>query len=104
MGSVAVACYKPKPGRDAELLELVWNRLPILSAEGLVTDREPIIMKCADGTIVEVFEWESPAAIERAHKNSAALDLWKQFEEVSDYVIPASIAEFQTLFAHFATP
>ena len=30
MGSISVACYKPRPGREAELLELVLNRLPPL--------------------------------------------------------------------------
>ena len=59
MGSIAVACYKPRPGHERELLDLVRNHLPPLRAEGLVTDRESVVVRCADGTIVEVFEWVS---------------------------------------------
>jgi hypothetical protein len=54
MGSISVACYKPRPGFEQALLELVRNHLPPLRAEGLVTDRAPIVMRTADGTIVEV--------------------------------------------------
>jgi hypothetical protein len=35
MGSISVVCYKPKPGRKQELLELVRNHLPPLRVEGL---------------------------------------------------------------------
>ena len=44
MGSISVACYKPRPGREAALLELVRNHLPLLRTEGLVTERAPIVM------------------------------------------------------------
>jgi hypothetical protein len=39
MGSISVACYKPKAGCEAALLELVRAHLPPLRAQGLVTDR-----------------------------------------------------------------
>ena len=101
MGSISVACYKPRLGREAELLELVRNHMSPLRAEGLITDRAPIAMRAADGTIVEVFEWLSKEAIEAAHKNSVVLDLWKKFESVCTYETPANVKEFQNMFAHF---
>jgi hypothetical protein len=101
MGSIAVACYKPRPGREQDLLELVRNHQPPLLAEGLVTERKPIVMRCADGTIVEVFEWVSKEAVAGAHKNPAVLALWKQFEAVCWYETPTNIAEFQNMFSHF---
>ena len=64
-----IVAYKPKPGKETELLELVRRRVPFLRGEGLVTDRIPTIMRCRDGTIVEVSEWKSQAAIDAAHKN-----------------------------------
>jgi hypothetical protein len=91
MGSISVACYKPRPGCEQALLELVRNHLSPLRAEGLVTDRAPIVMRTADGTIVEVFEWVSQEAIALAHGMPAVLDLWKKFEAVcpfSDWVVP----------------
>ena len=101
MGSISVACFKPRPGQEKALLELVRKHLTPLRAEGLVTERAPIVMRCADGTIVEVFEWVSQGKIADAHKNPVVLDLWKQFEAVCWYETPANIAEFQNMFSHF---
>jgi hypothetical protein len=101
MGSISLACYRPRPGCEQALFELVRNHLPPLRAEGLVTERASIVMRAADGTIVEVFEWVSREAIEGAHKNPVVLDLWKKFEAVCSYETPSNIAEFQNMFAHF---
>jgi len=57
MRSIPVACYKPRAGCEEALLELVRIHLPPLRSEGLVTDRPSIVMRTADGTIIEVFEW-----------------------------------------------
>jgi hypothetical protein len=101
MGSISVACYKPRPGFEQALLDLVRNHLPPLRAYGLVTDRTPIVMRAADGTIIEIFEWVSQEAIAGAHKNLAVLDLWKRFEAVCWYETPSNLPEFQNMFAHF---
>ena|ERR1700729_4167643 len=101
MGSIAVACYKPKPGCEEALLELVRNHLPPLRQLGLVTERDSIVMRTADGTIIEIFEWVSKDAVAAAHRNPAVLDLWKRFEAVCSYEIPSTLPEFQNLFAHF---
>ena len=101
MGSISVACYKPKPGCEEALLELVRNHLPPLRAEGLVTERPSIVMRTKDGTIVEVFEWISQEAIAGAHNNPAVIALWKRFEAVCSYEKPSNVPEFQNMFAHF---
>ncbi|MET0212714.1 MAG: hypothetical protein ABW292_06915 [Vicinamibacterales bacterium] len=101
MGSISVACYKPRPGSEQALLALVRDHLPPLRAQGLVTDRPSIVMRTVDGTIVEVFEWVSKDAIAGAHTNPVVLDLWKRFEAVCSYETPANLAEFQKMFAHF---
>ena len=101
MGSISVACYRPRIGREEALLDLVRNHLPPLRAEGLVTDRQSIVMRTADGTIVEIFEWVSQEAIAGAHQNPAVIELWKRFEAVCTYEIPSNLAEFQKMFSHF---
>ncbi len=68
-GVCVIVAYRPKPGKNAELLELVRSRVPTLAKEGHVTNRKPTIMRAADGTIIEVSEWVSREAIEAAHKN-----------------------------------
>jgi quinol monooxygenase YgiN len=101
MGSISVACYKPRPGCEQALLDLVRNHLPPLRAQGLVTAREPIVMRAADGTIVEVFEWVSKEAIAAAHTNPVVLDLWQRFAAVCSYETPANLPEFQGMFGNF---
>jgi quinol monooxygenase YgiN len=58
-GVIVIVAYRPKPGKEAELLELVRTRVPTLRKEGLVSDRAPIMMRARDGTIIEVSEWKS---------------------------------------------
>jgi hypothetical protein len=101
MGSISVACYRPKPGCEEALLIEVRDHLSPLRAAGLVTDRASIVMRAKDGTVIEIFEWVSPEAIASAHANPVVLDIWKRFEAVCTYEVPASIAEFKNMFAHF---
>jgi len=99
VGSISVACYKPLPGCEATLLDLVRNHLPPLRAEGLVTERPSTMMRTEDGTIVEVFEWVSREAVAGAHQYPVGL--WKRFEAVCRYETPSNLPEFQKMFSHF---
>src|SRR5438128_10432725 len=72
-GVVVIVAYRPKPGKEKELPELVRNRVPTLRKENLVTDRVPTIMRARDGTIIEVSEWKSRAEIDAGHKNPNVL-------------------------------
>ena len=101
MGSISVACYRPRAGCAEALVELVRDHLPPLRSQGLVTERPSIVMRTADGTIVEIFEWVSPEAIAGAHENPVVIELWKRFEAVCSYETPAKLPEFQKMFSHF---
>ena len=93
--------YRPKPGKEAELLEIVRSRVPTLAREGLVTDRAPVMMRAKDGTIIEVSEWKSREAIEAAHRNPNVLALWSRFFAVCDCVPLKTLAEAEEMFAGF---
>ncbi len=101
MGRIVIACYKPKPGKEKELEELSKTHVDRLRKEDLVTDRTPVLMKAKDGTVVEVFEWKSEAAIQEAHKNAEVQKMWEEYSEVCEYVKPINVAEFQNLFSEF---
>ena len=101
MGRIVIACYKPKPAREKELDQLMKTHIDRLRREGLVTDRESIIMKSASGTVIEVFEWASKEAIESAHHNPVVQKMWREYSEVCDYESPLNIEEFQNLFSEF---
>ena len=101
MGRFAIAAYKPKPGKEPELLVAVEKHFRILQAEHLVTDRPPYVMRAGDGTVVEVFEWTSLEAINQAHGNPAVLALWQEFGAACDYVPLTTLKEAHDLFAGF---
>lgn len=100
-GVVCIVAYRPKPGREKELMEIVRNRVPVLRMEHLVTDRAPVLMRAKDGTIIEVSEWKSQKAIEEAHKNPRVLAMWDKFFAICDCVPLKTVAEAETMFAGF---
>lgn len=81
--------------------ELIKTHVDRLRMEGLATSRIPIIMKAADRTVIEVFEWISKEAIERAHTNPVVLKMWEEFEAVCEYVPVSDIKESSQLFSEF---
>lgn len=101
MGEFVIVAYKPKPGREADLVALVLRHVPALRSQQLVTDREPAIMRAADGTIVEVFEWRSAEATEQAHHDPVVQQLWAEFDELCTFVPVAEVPEARQMFSHF---
>ena len=101
MGRIVIATYRPKPGKRAELETLMATHLTILRSQDLVTDRESILMRAQDGTIIEVFEWKSKQAIESAHTNPAVLAMWEKYAQVCDYVPVGEVSEARQLFSEF---
>ena len=100
-GVVVIVAYRPKPGKESDLVALVRNRVPTLRKENLVTDRTPTIMRSRDGTLIEVSEWKSPAAIDAAHKNPNVLAMWNNFFAICDCVPLNTLAEAKEMFAGF---
>ena len=100
-GVIVIVAYRPKPGKEEELLELVRGRVPTLRNEGLVTNREPTIMRARDSTIIEVSEWKSHEAIDAAHKNPNVLAMWNKFFAICDCIPLKTLAEAQEMFAGF---
>jgi hypothetical protein len=101
MGRAVIVAYRPRAGRQADLEALVRQHVPILESLGLVTSRPATLMKAHDGTIVEVFEWASKAAIDRAHSDPTVQDLWRRFGDCCDYIPIGSVPESGQLFSEF---
>jgi quinol monooxygenase YgiN len=100
-GVIVIVGYRPKPGKEKELLDLVRSRVPTLRKENLVTERVPTIMRAREGTIIEVSEWKSKDAIDAAHKNPNVLAMWNKFFALCDCVPLKSLAEAEEMFAGF---
>jgi hypothetical protein len=98
--TVVVVAYKPKPGKEADLLQLTREHVPLLRAEGLATDRPVTACQAKDGTVVEVFEWAT-GGVERAHSNPVVLKLWERYAAACDIVPLVSLPEVSNMFASF---
>ena len=101
-GVLVIVAYRPHPGKEALLLELTKEHVPILRGQGLATDRPAYAMYAADGTIIEVFEWKSQEAIATAHENPEVLKLWERYGKVCEYTRLVDIKECSDMFAGFA--
>ena len=100
-GVCIIVADRPKPGKGDEVLALVRSRVPNLRQEGLVTDRQPMIMRSRDGTIIEVSEWKSREAIDAAHKKPNVLAMWNKFLPSVTVFLLNTLAETQEMFAGF---
>lgn len=101
MAYLVIAAYRPKPGQEATLLALVREHAPALLRLGLATPRPPLVLRAGDGTLLELFEWASREAVEKAHTHPDVLVLWERFNAVAEYVRLADLKEAGELFAHF---
>jgi hypothetical protein len=98
---MVIVAYRPRPGKEALLLELTRQHLPVLRAQGLATERPSYAMRSADGTIVEVFEWKSQVAIDSAHTNPVVSKMWGRYAEACEYIPLKNLKEAGDLFAGF---
>ena len=101
MTRIVIAAFKPKPGAEEALIRLVEKHWQVLRGESLVTERPRIAMRSEDGTVIEVFEWASSEAIERAHTNPTVQALWAEFAGACEYVPLSQVVEAGTLFSEF---
>lgn len=102
MGVMVIALFRPKPGMAAALDACVADHLPILRAQGLATARPSLVLRAAEGSILEIFEWMSQAAIDSAHTNPAVLALWERYAACCDYITLGDLTEAGSLFPSFA--
>ena len=101
MGSMVIALFRPKPEKAADLMACMRDHLPVLRAQGLATSRPSIVLRAADGTLLEIFEWASQAAIDAAHSNPAVLALWARYAACCDYVTLGDLKEAGSMFPGF---
>lgn len=99
--SVVIVAYRPKPGKEEDLLQLTREHLPLLRAEGLATDRTEVVCRATDGTIIEVFEWEA-GGTEKAHSNPRVRELWERYWACCEIVPLSQLPEATQMFAGFA--
>jgi len=100
-GKMTIALYRPKEGQDKVLRDLIKQHLPILRSEGLATERLSLVLKSADGSYLEIFEWVSQEAVDGAHENPKVLAIWSPMGEAAEFATLASLPESGRPFPDF---
>ncbi|MBI3722771.1 hypothetical protein HY251_02285 [bacterium] len=98
---VVFAIYRPHAGKAKELEAIVARHMPTLREMELVTERPSILVRSEDGTLIEVFEWCSNDAAQKAHEVPAVAKIWEAMGKVSDFATLGSLAEAKEHFPHF---
>ena len=101
MASVAVACYRPFPGKEEEMLALARDHAYTLRSLGFITDRDAYLMMTRNGILVEVLEWSSEVAKQAAHEDPRVIAMWARFDELSESVPLSSLEEADQVYANF---
>lgn len=101
MGVMVIAAYRPRPGKEPQLFELMKEHLPTLRGQGLATERPSYAMRASDRTILEVFEWASAEAIAAAHSNPVVTNMWQRYAEVCEFTPLCNVKECGNMFAEF---
>ncbi|MEH7505092.1 antibiotic biosynthesis monooxygenase [Neobacillus drentensis] len=98
---IFMALYRPKPGKSEELLEVLKVHIPTLREEELITNRELLTLQAEDGTIIEIAEWRSTEAIERAHQSAAVMAVWDKIGSLAQLTSLSTLTEAQERFPNF---
>jgi hypothetical protein len=81
-GPVKMLCtYRPRKGREGELLDLMQRHWPALHAAGLASDEPAVLYRATDkgsGRLyfVEIFSWRDEQASATAHETLAVRAIW----------------------------
>jgi quinol monooxygenase YgiN len=98
---VFMALYRPKPGKENELKEVLKVHIPVFREERLLTNRELLTLQAEDGTIIEIAEWKSSEAIDKAHQSEKVMAVWDKIGAAAELTNLSSLTEAQYPFPNF---
>jgi hypothetical protein len=103
MRQIALILYSPRKDREQELVEMLQNNIPVMRKLGLITDREQILARTKDGSIIQLFEWKSEESQDQAMAHPVVQEMWLKVGNISEFQKPAAVAEFNEVFSMFET-
>ncbi|MCM3629641.1 antibiotic biosynthesis monooxygenase [Paenibacillus glycanilyticus] len=99
--NVAIALYRPHPGKEQELYAIVREHGPALKREGLITEHPMLQLEAEDGTVIEIFEWKSEEAKKQAHISPDIWPIWERMMAVAEMTGLATLKEAGQPFPDF---
>jgi hypothetical protein len=100
MATCLLVGKKPRHGY-VELCELIAHHIPTLRRLELITDRPAIQVKSKNGTYIEIFEWRTAGASDKAHQRPELAKVWEAMGKVADFPALDSLEEVVDRFPRF---
>jgi predicted enzyme related to lactoylglutathione lyase/quinol monooxygenase YgiN len=100
-GCVVIGTYRPKQGKDQELLALLDQSFHALRASDLLGYYPRSVLKAAEGAYLEIFEWMSPDSMDQAMKDQSIQAVWKKIGDICEMLPISSLKEAAKPFAEF---
>lgn len=101
MPRVGIVLYRPRKGKEEELLKHMRDAFPMLRRNGFITDRKVTGMKARDGRVMVVFEWVTAEAMDSAGEHPEVQEYWMEADRISSFEKPADLPELQRLLPDF---
>lgn len=99
---IVFAVYRPKAGNGPAVEAILRRHVPTLRRLGLATARPVVLVRSpTDGTYVEIFEWASNDAAQRAHHAPEVAALWGELGAVAEFAPLGALPDAARPFAHF---
>jgi hypothetical protein len=100
--AVVIGVYHARPGREAETEALLRRHVPTLRRLGLATDRLGIVLRTpTEAVFLELFEWSTADAVDRAHGEAAVQEIWEALESAAEFVSLSHLPQSDKLFPLF---
>ena len=79
---VVLAVYRVAEKSQADFLRIVGEKREYFLKSGYTTPRAPIFLRSSSSPefLIDIFEWASEQAIEKAHSDPVVLRYWSEME------------------------
>lgn len=101
MTRIGIVLYRPRKGKDEEVLNMIRDHFPFLRRLGFLTERKVMAMRTREGSIIVVFEWVSAESIAKAEVHERVQEIWMQVSKISDFDKPGTAKELNEVFPDF---
>jgi hypothetical protein len=98
---VSLSAYRPRPGREDELLPHLREEVATLRARGYITSRPVPICLTARGEYLVIAEWATETSVDEAHADDVILEVWRRKEQLVEYIAPADLDQSDVPFASY---
>lgn len=88
---LSFSAYRPRPGREDEVLPHLRDEVATLRSRGHITSRPAPICLTARGEYLVIAEWATETAVDDAHADEVILDVWRRKEELVEYIAPCDL-------------